>query len=74
MNRLIYDYSKLNGKIVEVFKTKKKYAKAIGLSETSVIHKLNNTIEFKQSEIRKSCEVLNIDTKEIPLYFFSVTS
>ncbi|WP_372588656.1 DUF739 family protein [Streptococcus thermophilus] len=31
-----YDYSKLNGKIVEVFGTKKKFAQSMNLSEKSI--------------------------------------
>lgn len=41
-----YDYSKLNGRIVEICGTQANYAKAINLSERSVSLKLNNLRAF----------------------------
>lgn len=66
-----FDYRKLNGRIVEKLGTKEAFAKKIGKSRTTVIQKLNNSINFSQNEIIKSCEVLEIDPIEIPVYFFT---
>lgn len=67
-----FDYSKLLGKIKEVFGTQNAFATAIGISYQSVSYKLNNQSEFTSSEILKSVKVLNIPIRKIPLYFFTL--
>jgi len=66
----VYDYSKLKGKIREVFGTQGAFAKSIQLSDVSVSNKLNNLIDWKQEEIEKSIEQLMIPHDEIHVYFF----
>lgn len=66
-----YDYSKLRGKIREVFGTQDKFAKILEISEATLSKKLNNGSEFTQKEIRIACDCLGIKPCEIPLYFFS---
>ncbi len=66
-----FNYSKLIGKIVEVFGTRAKFSQAMGLSERTVSLKLNNKISWKQPEINKACELLNISVSDIPEYFFA---
>ncbi len=65
-----YDYSKLNGKIVEVFGTKKKFAQSMNLSEKSISAKTTNKRGWQQPEISKACELLQIPSDEINSYFF----
>lgn len=65
-----HNYRKLQGKIVEICGSQRNFAKQIGLSERSISLKLNDVIPFKQTEIEKAIEVLNIDLQEIPSYFF----
>ena len=67
---MLYDYSKLNGRIVEVFGTKKKFAENMNLSVKSVSSKTNNKRSWQQDEISKACELLKIPSDEINLYFF----
>lgn len=67
-----YDYSKLNGRIVEKCGTQNAFAKSIGLSERTVSLKLNNKIAWKQTEIQKCMDILDIDTDEIQHYFFAI--
>lgn len=69
---MYFDYSALDGKITEYFKTRTNFAKALGLSERSLSLKLNNKVGWKQKEIIKAAELLNIDEKQIPLYFFTI--
>jgi hypothetical protein len=69
---MAYNYSKLNGKIIEVCGTKGKFAELMGLSERSVSLKLNNKIMFKQDEISKASQILNISIDEIQSYFFTL--
>ena len=66
-----YDYSKLLGRITEVFGTQGRFADEMDLSERTVSLKLNNKIGWKQSEIRKAVALLKISPDDIPLYFFA---
>lgn len=65
------DFSKLSGRIVEKFGTQYKFATAIGLSERSISLKLNNKVGWKDEEIEKAIELLDLDVSEIPTYFFT---
>lgn len=67
-----YDYSKLNGKIVEIFGTKKKFAQSMNLSEKSISAKTNNKRGWQQPEISKACELLQIPSDEINSYFLNI--
>ncbi len=49
-----YDYSKLNGRIVEICGTSKTFAKLMGVSERTLSLKLNNQVPFKQTDIEKA--------------------
>lgn len=69
---MAFDYSKLRGKIREIFKTQSAFAEAMGMSTTSLSVKLNNNVEFSQKEIEKAVELLKIDKEEIPAYFFTI--
>ncbi len=67
-----YNYSKLDGKIVEVFKNRYSFAKAMELSERSLSLKMTGKVPWKQKEISKACNILNIPYDEIPSYFFTL--
>lgn len=67
----VFDYSKLRGKIKEVFGTQDAYADAIGLGRVSVSQRLNNQLEFSQQEMLKSADVLGFPRGQIPEYFFA---
>lgn len=66
-----FEYSKLRGKIKEVFNTQEAFAEAMEMSTTSISAKLNNKVEWSQKEIDKASEVLMIPKDEIPMYFFT---
>lgn len=66
-----FDYSKLRGKIIEVYGTIEKFAIAMNLSKTSLSGKLNNRVGFTQAEISKACILLKIPLEFIPVYFFT---
>lgn len=68
---IIYDYRKLNGRIVEICGTQAVFAEKMGLSERTISLKLNNKIAWKQSEIQKAVEILGIPNDEIQVYFFT---
>lgn len=67
-----YNYSKLLGRIVEKVGTQSNFAEKMELSERSVSLKLNGKVGWKQGEIAKACQVLEIDDVEIPAYFFTM--
>ena len=67
---MIYDYSKLKGKIVEVCGYQSVFAKKMSLSDKTVCLKLNNKINFKQDEIQKAIQILNLSDGDIVEYFF----
>lgn len=69
---MAFDYNKLRGKIKEVCGTQDNFARAIGIGRVSLSQRLNNVLEFSNAEILSACEVLGIDTKDIPVYFFTL--
>ena len=68
---LIYDYSKLLGRIVEIVGTQSRFAELLGRSERTVSLKLNNKISWTQTEMLETSKILKFDKSEIPLYFFA---
>jgi transcriptional regulator with XRE-family HTH domain len=66
----MFNHNKLRGKIREIYKTQDAFAAAMGLSATSLSLKLNNNVDFTQSEIAKAVELLGVDISEMPVYFF----
>ena len=71
MEKIMYNYSKLKGRVTECFDTQENFANAMGMSRVSISQKLNNISYFSQYEIDKACESLSIDIAEIPTYFFT---
>ena len=71
MTEVKFDYSKLKGRIREIFNTQSAFAEAMGMSTTSLSAKLNNKIEFSQKEMDKASDLLKIKKEEIPVYFFT---
>jgi hypothetical protein len=66
------DYSKLKGRIVEKCGTQGNFAQNMGLSERTVSPKLSGRIPFKQPEILKALDVLDLSEEDIQAYFFVV--
>ena len=66
-----YDYSKLKGRIKEKCGNQNQFQEKMGLSHTSINKKLNNKVQFTQEDIEKAIEILELDKKDIPLYFFA---
>lgn len=69
--RTVYDYSKLKGRIKEIYNTQECFASAMRLSNAGLSQRLNNTTKFTQDEIYKACMLLSIDVQEIAIYFFT---
>lgn len=66
---MCYDYSRLSGKIVEKYGTQYNFAIAMKLSERSLSLKLNGKVGWKDSEIWKAIQLLDIPVEKIHLYF-----
>jgi len=64
-------YSKLLGRIVEVYGTRKAFAEKAGYSVQTLRWKLDGRSEWGQKEILKICELLSIPHEDIPVYFFN---
>lgn len=71
MSEVIFNYSKLRGKIKEVFGTQDSFAEHLGIGRVSLSQRLNNILEFSQEEIYNSCDLLNVSPEEISEYFFT---
>ncbi len=67
---IVYDYSKLLGRIKEKYDTIEKLVHKISISMGSLELRLNNSLKFTQQDIKELCEVLEVEKSEIPEYFF----
>ena len=69
---IILDFSKLRGRIKEIYGTQTAFATAMLMNEATLSNKLNNNVEFSPKEIYRACLLLCIDLKkELTLYFFT---
>ena len=68
---MIFDYSKLRGRIVEKYGTQSEFAKAFGISDNSMSRKLNNKNSFSVDDIIKITHMLDIQSKDVSSYFFT---
>lgn len=72
--RCKFDYSKLIGRIIEKFGSRRAFAKACGFSENTISKKLSGKMAITTVDIMNwsSKELLDIDSAEIPEYFFVI--
>ena len=66
------DYSKLEGKIVEIYKTRKAFAEAMGVTPATINQRLSGAIEWKTSDMVKACRLLSIPLDKMHIYFFAL--
>ena len=71
MEKLCFDYSKLNGRIREIVGTQKNFAKSMGLSTATISAKLTNKTYFDQAEIQRAIDILDIERGSVSAYFFT---
>ena len=69
--QIVFDYSKLKGRIVEKYGTQRNFALANKITDRSMSLKLNNGIGLSQEEIITWCQMLEINVDEISAYFFN---
>ena len=67
----MFNFDKLLGRIIEKYGTRKAFAAAMEMSESSLCDRLNGKIPFKTEEIWKAAKLLDIRPEEIGEYFFT---
>ena len=72
MKKIVFNYSKLKGKITEMCGTRKSFAEMLGISEGTLISKLKSETYFTQKEIFMAIDILAIAPEEVTLYFFTM--
>ena len=65
-----YNYAKLTGRMRERGYTQESLAKALGISACSLNLTLNNKRNFRQDEILRASELLDIPPSDFTGYFF----
>ena len=68
--KLTFDYSKLRGRIVEMFGSQKEFSKAMNISQATLTSKLTGLTYFSQSEISRAGTLLRLEPESISSYFF----
>ena len=71
MKEIIFDYSKLRGRIKERYENEANFSKVLDASPSSLSAKLNNKAYFNPGDILKILEVLEIPDEEVKVYFFN---
>lgn len=69
---IIFDFSKLKGRIKEIYGTQSAFAIAMLMNEATLSNKLNNNVEFSPKEIVRALLLLNIDFGKVKEYFFTL--
>ena len=65
------DYSLLRGRIKEKLKNEYVLAEKLNCSKATLSKKLNDEVDFTQSEIENVCVILDIERIDISSYFFT---
>ena len=68
---MTHDYSRLIGRIYLKFGSKSNFADKMGISRPTMDNKLSGKSQWTQGEIDKACDLLGIERKDIPSYFFA---
>lgn len=69
-----FDYSKLIGRIIEKFGSRRAFAEAYGVSENTISKKLNGKMNITKNDIiRMSApDMLDIPAEKVHEYFFKI--
>ena len=66
-----FDYSALRGRIVEIFGSLSRFASEVNISRSSISQKMNNKMEWTQTDIEKARVALKLSIDDVPKYFFT---
>lgn len=71
---MLFNYSKLKGRIAEKFKSRKALADSIGMTPSALSNRLSGKVSFRPEEIVAICapDCLDIAPEEIHTYFFTL--
>lgn len=65
------DYALLRGRIKEKLKNEYVLAEKLNCSKATLSKKLNDEVDFTQTEIENVCTILEIERIDISSYFFT---
>lgn len=70
----MFDYSKLTGRIIEKYGSRRAFANAYGISENAMSQKLSNKMAITTDDIMawSAPEFLDIPSDQIGVYFFKL--
>ncbi len=68
---MVFDFSRLRGRIVERYGSCERFAEAMGRSKVWLSSRLNNVVHWRGPEIREAAELLGILPEEIPSFFLT---
>lgn len=71
MEAVVYNYSKLKGKVREVFGNNKEYADYLRISEAYLYEKYKSNSYFNQNQIEKTMQAFEEQPEMIMAYFFT---
>ena len=71
MERILFDHSKLRGRIVEKGLSQKRISEVMGITQQAFSKKMNNTTQFSSSDIVSLTDLLEIEPTDIGAYFFT---
>ena len=71
MKQVLFDHSKLRGRIVEKGLTQGRLSEELGVTQQTFSKKMNNSIQFSSSDILHLSDILEIDSADIGAYFFT---
>ena len=67
----VFNYSKLRGRITEKCGTQKRFCSIMQMSQSTLSNKLACVTYFSQTEIYYICDVLGIEPEHVAQYFFT---
>lgn len=68
---MVYDYSKLRGRIVEKYGTASAFADALGIHKAQVSAKLNNKVDITKTDIENWSNLLGIGLEDYGVFYFA---
>lgn len=69
---MLFDFSRLRGRIVEKYGTCDNFAAAMDRSKVWLSSRLNNSVQWRSAEMREAAALLEIPDVEIPAYFLTL--
>ena len=67
---VIYDYSKLRGRLIEKYGTVARFSQFLDVSKSTVSLKLNNKVDISRDDIIKWSKILEISPSDYGAFYF----